>query len=491
MKSPGLNFLRPLFFALILAGMPLMAKAANLPLDLSKGNIVINTAAGNYTVGDGAATLFNTVADNLVISSSETGATANTIAVTGSTPVNIVLSGVNIDVSATSYACAFDMTGATVSLTIAGTNTLKSGYGRAGLQVPGNATLTIDATANTAGVLTATGGFYGAGIGGGDNAGGNITINGGTVNAQGGFQAAGIGGGRNGGGGNITINSGTVNAQGSTEGAGIGGGYNASGQNTTINGGAVNAQGGLYAAGIGGGTGNDTGRSAKNNACGAGSAIVISAGTVKATGGINEWAVFGTGGGAGIGSGGNCGVTGNITLTGNAAVEAIGGAGGGAGIGTGGNDGSNWQAGRIVITGKVISTGTPVANEVKAIGSGDYGEYGQGSAIGFGGINEGSADAGEGKPIPHETTVTYHTVTVSSGKGGAITTFPVNNNPVQVPSGANQTFKITPDAGYKIVSVTVDGVNAGAVTSWTLPNITDNTRTITATFAAVALSNPL
>ncbi|MDR0247065.1 MAG: hypothetical protein LBI16_01525 [Burkholderiales bacterium] len=455
-----------------------MAKAADIPLDISKGHIAINTNAGSYTVGDSVATLFDTVTNNLVISQSGTGSTINTITVTGITPINIMLSGVNIDVSATSYACAFDMTGATVNLTIAGTNTLKSSYSRAGLQVSSNATLTINAAKGTEDSLTTNGGFYGAGIGGGDSASGNITINGGTVNAQGGYHAAGIGGGRNSAGGNITINGGMVNAQGSTEGAGIGGGHRGSGQNTTINGGTANARGGFYAAGIGGGT------------SGAGGAIVISGGAVTAIGGVNDLAVFGTGGGAGIGSGGNCGVTGNITVAGNAAVEAIGGAGGGAGIGTGGNDGSGWQAGRIIIPGKVISTGTPVAREVKAVGTADYGEYGQGPAIGFGGVNEGGPDAGEGKPIPYETTATYYTVAISAGAGtnvgGVITAFPASNHPAQVPHGANQTFKITPNTGYKIVSVTVDGVNVGAVTSWTIPNITDNTRTITAAFALIA-----
>ncbi|MDR0251473.1 MAG: hypothetical protein LBI35_09270 [Burkholderiales bacterium] len=466
-----------------------MTKAVDIPLDLSKGSIAINTSAGSYTVGGGAATLFDAATDHLVISLSETGPTVNTIAVTGSVPVSITLSGVNIDVRAVSDACAFDMTGATVSLTIAGTNTLKSGYGRAGLQVPSSATLTIDA-ASAADSLTSIGGFYGAGIGGGDgssSAGGNITLNGGTVNAQGGFQAAGIGGGRSGAGGNITINSGLVNAQGSTYGAGIGGGHGGSGQNTALNGGTINAQGGFYAAGIGGGANSDV---IGNTSDGAGGTIVISGGKVSATGGVNDLGVFGIGGGAGIGSSGNCGVTGNITVTGDAAVEAIGGAGGGAGIGTGGNDGSGWQAGRIVITGKIISTGMLTAKEVKAIGSGDYGEYGQGSAIGFGGVNEGGSNAGEGIPIPYETTVTYHAVTVSANAGGAITAFPVSNNPAQIPSGANQTFKIAPNAGYKIVSVTVDDVNVGAATSWTIPNITDNTRTIAATFAAAVSDAP-
>ena len=69
------------------------------------------------------------------------------------------------------------------------------------------------------GTLTATGGSYGAGIGGrnGDRNGsscGNITIHGGSVAATGGDEAAGIGGGVFGSGGNITINGGNVTATG-------------------------------------------------------------------------------------------------------------------------------------------------------------------------------------------------------------------------------------------------------------------------------------
>ena len=95
------------------------------------------------------------------------------------------------------------------------------------------------------GTVTATGGNYCAGIGGGKSgSGGNITINGGIVNATGGGFAAGIGGGHDGDGGNIIINGGTVTAKG-REGysAGIGGGKNGKGGNITISGGTVTATG--------------------------------------------------------------------------------------------------------------------------------------------------------------------------------------------------------------------------------------------------------
>jgi hypothetical protein len=114
----------------------------------------------------------------------------------------IILENVNLDVSAADDAVAFDVSGASVSLTLLGTNTLKSGKNKAGLQVPAGSSLTI--TANSSGSLEAVGGDEGAGIGGGSGAGGgSFSIKGGTITATGGQYAAGIGGGRNGGAGSI------------------------------------------------------------------------------------------------------------------------------------------------------------------------------------------------------------------------------------------------------------------------------------------------
>ena len=120
--------------------------------------------------------------------------------------------------------------------------------------------------------MTAAGGSYGAGIGGGywgdyksGNGGKDITINGGTVTATGGYLGAGIGGGDSGIGENITITDGTVTATGGIYGAGIGGGVNASGSNVTVSGAAqvtatAGKSDGYYGAGatIGSG-GNETG----------------------------------------------------------------------------------------------------------------------------------------------------------------------------------------------------------------------------------------
>ena len=130
------------------------------------------------------------------------------------TVLNLTLKDVKIDVSDTgSYLvegkAALSVQGkGNVEIELDGKNELKSGYNRAGLEKTSTGALTLkdDNKEADSGSLKATGGYSGAGIGGGRNGSGkNITINGGTVNAAGGFEGAGIGGGNGGSGEDITI----------------------------------------------------------------------------------------------------------------------------------------------------------------------------------------------------------------------------------------------------------------------------------------------
>jgi len=70
-----------------------------------------------------------------------------------------------------------------------------------------------------------------------------------------------------------------------------------------------------------------------------------------------------------------------------------------------------------------------------------------------------------------------YTITATAGAGGSIN--PAGN--VNVTHGSNQSFAITPDTGYDIEDVKVDGVSVGAVSSYTFNNVTAN-HTIAATF---------
>ena len=216
-------------------------------------------------------------------------------------------------------------------LYISGVNTIVRPNPGAGIYVPQGVTLVISkAESASVGKLTATGGFFGAGIGGAnEEAGGNITIRGIEVAATGGYNGAGMGGGLLGSGGSILIENATVTAKGGQKylsyngGAGIGGGggstsvHGGSGGSITIKGSTVTAEGGPEGAGIGGGT------------VGSGGSIVIEDSTITTKGGFY---------GAGIG-GGYRGSGGIITIKDSlvtaSSEERAAGIGGGC-VGNGG-----------------------------------------------------------------------------------------------------------------------------------------------------------
>ena len=71
-----------------------------------------------------------------------------------------------------------------------------------------------------------------------------------------------------------------------------------------------------------------------------------------------------------------------------------------------------------------------------------------------------------------------YTITATAGTNGSITP----SGEVTVNKGESATFTITPNNGYHIEDVLVDGVSVGAVSTYTFSNVTAN-HTITATFA--------
>jgi hypothetical protein len=80
------------------------------------------------------------------------------------------------------------------------------------------------------------------------------------------------------------------------------------------------------------------------------------------------------------------------------------------------------------------------------------------------------------------TPITY-TVTASAGMNGTI----APSGAITVNSGANQTFSITPNAGYQIADVLVDGMSVGALGSYTFLSLMAD-RTITASFSLISPS---
>ena len=310
--------IRALSALLIAAFLPLSVLADEY--DLSQGSVTVSTTKQADGSTKQEVKHNNTTKDDSNPTITSNGnETKNTITINAGagTTANVTIKDANI--STGSAAIKTEGKG-DVNLNVEGTNTVASGDKHAGVEKSNGGKLTIGSE-NGEGKLTANGGEYGAGIGGGDAQSGNdITITGGEIIANGGGYGAGIGGGWYGNGSDITISGGEVTANGGRFAAGIGGGWSGNGSDITISGGEVTANGGEAGAGIGGGylhSGND---------------ITISGGEVNATGGTT---------GAGIGGGFN-GDASDIAISKDSQVEAKGGAANGisdwgASIGCGGN----------------------------------------------------------------------------------------------------------------------------------------------------------
>ena len=312
--------IRALSALLIAAFLPVSVLADEY--DLNEGSVTVSTSKGaDGSTRQDVSHKGTTKPDSNPTITSKGQQTGNTVIINAGagTTANVTIKDANISASSGKAAIKTGGEG-NVNLNVEGTNTVSSGSNYAGVEKANAGNLTIGSESGS-GELTANGGEYGAGIGGGDAQSGNdITITGGEIIANGGGYGAGIGGGWYGNGSDITISGGEVTANGGRFAAGIGGGWSGNGSDITISGGEVTANGGEAGAGIGGGylhSGND---------------ITISGGEVNATGGTT---------GAGIGGGFN-GDASDIAISKDSQVEAKGGAANGisdwgASISCGGN----------------------------------------------------------------------------------------------------------------------------------------------------------
>lgn len=89
-----------------------------------------------------------------------------------------------------------------------------------------------------------------------------------------------------------------------------------------------------------------------------------------------------------------------------------------------------------------------------------------------------SADSNEVSYLSSPPPVTTYVISASAGPNGAIS--PAGQ--VEVNQGAGRTFTITPDPGYRVNAVSVDGISVGAVASYTFDSVTAN-HSLEATFA--------
>ena len=389
----GKKIVSTLLALLLLASLPVSALAAEW--DISNGDITVNAGSEGQTVTQGSQV---DVPDDAPVITGSSQKNTVTIHAEKDQTANVTLSGVNIDVSGKYYKTAVSTNGeGNVNIELNGDNKLKSGEGHAGLEKKNGGSLAI-ADEDKNGKLTAEGGKYGAGIGGGNKGNGdNIAITGGEVEATGGYGGAGIGGGNKGDGKDIAISGDAkVDAPGGNQsGAGIGGGKEGAGSGIAISGGEVKATGGDFGAGIGGGENGD------------GSGITISGDAkVNAQGGDQ--------GGAGIG-GGDEGSGRDIEITGGKVTASSKSDGAGIGGGDSG-DGEN-----ITISGgEVTATGSKYG---AGIGGGHTGD-GRNIKITGGKVIASSKNAGAGigggnRGNGEDITITGGEVKASSENVGA------------------------------------------------------------------------
>ena len=281
---------------------------------IEDGDITISAGESGNNVTQNENTTKNDT--DTIITNREEGASSHTVTIDAKDKddkVEVTLKDANIDTSKQSKA-AVSVTGSgDTTIELDGDNELQGGDRHAGLEhnqtvdSEGNVTsgkLTIQDDNDNAGSLTATGGYFGAGIGGGSAKAGQVTITGGTITAISG-DGAGIGGGQgnmgsNAGNADIEISGGTIEATGGYTSAGIGGGYDAENDEDDGNGNQI---------------------SIKSNESGAP--------TVNATGGessIDKKTGEKIPGGAGIGSGAGDAKA-NITLEGKVTIVAKAGEG--------------------------------------------------------------------------------------------------------------------------------------------------------------------
>ena len=320
---------------------------------IENGNITVKAGDTKGTNKVSQGSIIDKVDTNTVITNNNKNtASSNTVTIEAKDKddkVEVKLDNVNIDTSKQNKA-AVSVTGSgDTTIELDGDNKLKSGSAHAGLEhnkTDTSGELTIQDNNKDGGSLKATGGQFGAGIGGAGVNDAQVKITGGKITATGGEFGAGIGGGFKGS-GDVTITGGEIHANGGSYSAGIGGGEYSSGK-VTISGGEITATGSYLGAGIGGGEKG----SGDVTITGGGKGVYL-ASDKKIHGGDGKVTI--TGGkitatsksfGAGIGGGSNG--SGDVTIEGNTEVNAAGGTGG-AGIGSGAGD----AKANITLEGKV------------------------------------------------------------------------------------------------------------------------------------------
>ena len=415
--------------AALVVGMTLPAFAQDWYIDAGDISISAGTSGNNVTQ-NGTTTENDT---DTVIKSNDSSSHTVTINAEEGKTVNVTLDNVNIDTSKTGKAAVSVIGKGDTNIELNGNNTLTSGSGHAGLEhnkTDTSGELTIQDNNKDSGSLKATGGQFGAGIGGGDVDDAQVKITGGKITATGGECGAGIGGGFRGS-GDVTISGGEIHANGGSYSAGIGGGDYSSGK-VTISGGEINATGGYLGAGIGGGekgsgdvtiTGGEITANGGSYGAGIGGGEgVYLASDEKIHGGDGKVTITGgkitaTSKSFGAGIGGGYQGLGKVTIEGDAVIKNAQGGAGAAGIGGGAESEPDDEGNGNKISIKSTEAGSP---DITATGGGacknSHVSLLGAAAIGSGSVNKSSDQAKKAK-----SAITIEgKVTINATSGGDV-----------------------------------------------------------------------
>ena len=145
-----------------------------------------------------------------------------------------------------------------------------------------------------------------------------------------------------------------------------------------------------------------------------------------------------------------------------------------------------WSEANNKITAGNITTPHTKVNNVLSVGTVEFDivvtEAGEGTLILQPVDNSGAPQLDKLEITPKNVAVESYDITATAGEGGTITAEGLADGKVSVTEGESATFTITPNSGYEIADVKVDGKSVGKKTSYTFSDV-DKAHKIEATFA--------
>ena len=150
-----------------------------------------------------------------------------------------------------------------------------------------------------------------------------------------------------------------------------------------------------------------------------------------------------------------------------------------------------WSEANNKITAGNITTPHTKVNNVLSVGTVEFDivvtKAGEGTLILQPVDNSGAPQLDKLEITPKNVAVESYDITATAGEGGTITAEGLADGKVSVTEGESATFTITPNDGYHVDSLTVDGTAVDVVTEYTFSDVTAN-HTIAVTFAKDAMT---